>query len=92
MVAQVRSRCPKPQPTWHEVFLRMAPAIKTHARLSFGHLRGEARAEAIQNVLCIACAAVARLDELNKLDLCYPSVLADTLSPKPGTAACSAAR
>jgi hypothetical protein len=63
-------------PAWHEVFLKMAPAIKTHARLSFRHLRGEALAEAVQNVLCIACAAVARLAELNKLDLCYPSVIA----------------
>ena len=30
----------------------------------------------MQNVLCSACAAIARLAELNKLDLCYPSVLA----------------
>ena len=68
---------PKPvTPEWHQVFLRMAPAIETHARLSFGHLRGEARAEAVQNALCIACSAVARLAELNKLDLCYPSVMA----------------
>jgi hypothetical protein len=63
-------------PAWHEVFLKMAPAIETHARLSFRHLSAEARAEAVQNVLCSACAAVARLAELNKLDLCYPTVLA----------------
>jgi hypothetical protein len=68
---------PKPAtPAWHEVFLKMAPAIETHARLSFRHLPPEARAELIQNALCSACAAVARLAELNKLDLCYPSVLA----------------
>jgi hypothetical protein len=42
----------------------------------FRHLRGEARAEAIQNALCNACAAIARLAELGKLDLCYASVLA----------------
>ncbi len=63
-------------PAWHEVFLKLAPAIEIHARLSFRHLRPEGRAELVQNALCNACAAVARLAELNKLDLCYPSVLA----------------
>ncbi len=63
-------------PAWHQVFLKMAPAIETHAKLSFRHLRPEARAELVQNALCSACAAVARLAELGKLDLCYPSVLA----------------
>lgn len=68
---------PKPiPPEWHDVFLKMAPAIKTHARLSFRHLRAEARAEAVQNALCCACAAVARLAELGKLDVCYPGVMA----------------
>jgi hypothetical protein len=60
---------------WHEVFLKMLPAIKNCARVSFRNLRADERAEAIQNVLCLACAATARLAELNKLDLCYPSVL-----------------
>jgi len=63
-------------PAWHEVFLKIAPAIETHARLSFRHLRPEIRGELVQNALCSACAAVARLAELGKLDLCYPSVLA----------------
>jgi len=73
---QIASQPKSAAPAWHEVFLKMAPTIKTHARLSFRHLRGEALAEAIQNALCIACAAVARLAELGKLDLCYPSVMA----------------
>jgi hypothetical protein len=68
---------PKPTtPAWHAVFEQLVPAITAHARLSFGHLRGDALAELIQNALCIACAAVARLAELNKLDLCYPTVMA----------------
>lgn len=68
---------PKPTtPAWHEVFLKMAPQIEQHAKIAFRHLDPEARAESIQNALCNACAAVARLAELNKLDLCYPSVLA----------------
>ena len=68
---------PKPAtPEWHSVFLRMLPAIRQHARISFRHLGPEAREEAVQEVICNACCAVARLGELNKLDLCYPSVLA----------------
>ena len=66
----------KSVPEWHDVFLRMAPAIKTHAQLVFRGLSPEAKAEAVQNALCLACAATARLAELGKLDLCYPTVMA----------------
>ena len=64
------------QPAWHQVFIAMLPAIVTHARISFRHLRPDARAEAIQEAVCNACCAVARLAELDKLDLAYPSPLA----------------
>ena len=68
---------PKPAtPPWHETFLRMLPAIRQHARISFRHLGPEAREEAIQSVVCNACCAMARLAELGKLDLAYASVLA----------------
>ena len=68
---------PKPAaPEWHATFLRMLPAIRQHARIAFRHLRAEAREEAIQGVVCNACAAIARLAELGKLDLAYPTVLA----------------
>lgn len=63
-------------PAWHEVFSKMERAIETHARIAFRHLRPEERAEAVQDVLCNVCSALARLDELDKLDLAYPSVLA----------------
>lgn len=63
-------------PAWHARFLEMLPAIVQHARISFRHLRPEARAEAVQEVVCNTCCAVARLAELGKLDLAYPSVLA----------------
>ena len=63
-------------PEWHDVFLRMAPAIETHAKLVFRGLSSEAKAEAVQNVLCLACAATARLADLGKIDLCYPTVMA----------------
>ncbi len=72
MATQPKSAAPE----WHQVFLKLAPAIEAHARLSFRHLRPEARAEAVQTALCSACAAIARLAGLNKLELCYPSMLA----------------
>lgn len=64
------------QPAWHQVFIGMLPAIVTHAKISFRHLRPEARAEAIQEAVCNACVAVARLAQLDKLDLAYPTPLA----------------
>jgi hypothetical protein len=64
-----------PQPEWHAVFLRMAGRIRKAARIAFRHWNPDAREEAVQAVLCNACAAVARLAELGKLDLCYASVL-----------------
>ncbi|NLF73201.1 MAG: hypothetical protein GX575_29545 [Candidatus Anammoximicrobium sp.] len=73
----VRTAAPStPKPTWHQVFVGMLPAIVTHAKISFRHLRPDARAEAIQEVVCNACCAIARLAELDKLDLAYPSALA----------------
>jgi hypothetical protein len=54
----------------------MMPAIQAHAKLAFGHLGPEAREESVQGVVCNACAAFARLVELHKTDLAYPSTLA----------------
>jgi hypothetical protein len=54
----------------------MLPAIETHAKIAFRHLGAEAREEAIQETVCNACCAYARLVELNKTDLAYPSALA----------------
>lgn len=71
-----RSARKRAEPAWHEVFLRVLPAVRLHARITFRHLDPEAKAEAVQNSICNACAAVARLAELNKLDLVYPTVVA----------------
>jgi hypothetical protein len=54
----------------------MLPAIVTHAKIVFRHLDPEAKEEALQETVCNACRAVARLAELGKLDLAYGSVLA----------------
>ena len=61
---------------WHDVLLRMIPVIEACAERAFQHLRSEARAEAVQNALCCACSAVARLAERGRLDLCHPTVMA----------------
>jgi hypothetical protein len=54
----------------------MLPRIRQHARIAFGHCKPDAREEFVQAVVCNACAAIARLAELGKLDLAYASVLA----------------
>ena len=69
-------RCRKSPPAWQDAFMEMVPAIEIHARISFKHLGAEAREEAIQEVVCNACCAYARLVELKKTDLAYPSALA----------------
>jgi hypothetical protein len=68
--------CRKPTPGWHADFLAMMPSIKTHARIAFRSLDPEAREEAIQETLCNACCAYARLAELGKTDRAFPSALA----------------
>ena len=48
-------------PKWHDVALRLLPAVRQHARIAFRHLGPEAREGAVQEVICNACCAVARL-------------------------------
>ncbi len=50
-------RCRKSTPAWHDAFLEMVPAIETHAKIAFRSLDGEAREEAIQEVMCNTCCA-----------------------------------
>jgi hypothetical protein len=71
---QLRRR-PSP-PAWHAAFLRMLPAIRTHARVAFRHLGPEAREEAVQEVIANACRAYKRLVELGKTDIAYAGALA----------------
>ena len=73
---RVVSRSRPAAPGWHAAFLAMLPAIQRHARVAFRHLRPEAREEAVQETVCNACVAFARLVELNKAELAYPTVLA----------------
>ena len=68
--------CKMNPPAWHAAFEAMIPVIKTHARIAFRHLPLEAREEAIQETICNACVAYARLEELGKTDVAHASVLA----------------
>jgi hypothetical protein len=70
------SACRRSPPAWHQAFMAMVPKIKTHAKIAFWHLAPESREEATQEVICNACCAYARLVELNKTHLAYPSALA----------------
>lgn len=63
-------------PAWQERFLAMLPAIQTHARLAFRHLKPEARDDATQEVVANALVALTRLVQLGKTDVAYPTVLA----------------
>ena len=66
----------KSVPAWHAGFLAMLPAIVKQVRFAFRHLGPEARAEALQNCIANAMIAYARLYELGRIALAYPSVLA----------------
>ena len=66
----------KKTPAWHRVFLGMLPQITTYAKFAFRHFKPEARAEAVQEVVCNALKAFVRLVQLKKTNIAYPTVLA----------------
>ena len=74
--SQKSARCKKSPPAWHAAFEAMLPVIETHAKVAFRHLDPDAREEAVQETVCRACQAYARLVELGKTDVAFPSVLA----------------
>ena len=74
--SQEVARCKKSPPTWHAAFEAMLPVIETHAKVAFRHLDPDAREEAVQETVCNACRAYARLVELGKAAVAFPSALA----------------
>jgi len=67
----------KPQTVdWHEQFLCLLPGIRRHARVSFRHLQGDARDEAIQDVVAHALVAFIRLVQLGRSEIVYAGPLA----------------
>ena len=71
-----QTRTQSVKPAWQGLFVELLPAIRRHARIAFRHLTLELREECVQEAVCNACRAVARMAELGKLELVYPSVLA----------------
>ena len=73
---RIAAAAASPSPRWHRAFLAMLPRIIGHARIAFRYLKPEARAEAVQEVVCNALKAFVRLVELGKADVAYASPLA----------------
>jgi hypothetical protein len=71
----VQTAAPAPR-QWKRVFLSLLPAIVAHARYAFRHLRGEARQDAVQEVIANSFVAFIALARRGKLELVYPTVLA----------------
>ena len=67
---------PSPRRRWHRLFLALLPQIVTHAKVTFRHLKPEARAEMVQEVICNAMQAFVRLYKLGKADVAYATPLA----------------
>ena len=63
-------------PRWHKVFLAILPRIVNHARVAFRHLKGEARQDAIQEVVANSLVAFVALVRRGKMSLAYPTPLA----------------
>lgn len=63
-------------PDWHQQFLNMLPVIRKYANNAFQHLDTEGREDAVHEVIANALVAFARLVQLGKADLAYPTVLA----------------
>ena len=69
--------CPAPRRLWHRVFLSsMLPQILTYASYAFRHLRGEARQDAIAEVVASCLVLFKALVQRGKIDIAYPTVLA----------------
>ncbi|MGO9109783.1 MAG: hypothetical protein ACLP9L_11165 [Thermoguttaceae bacterium] len=70
------SPSPAPRRRWHRQFLALLPQIVTHAKIAFRHLKPEARAEMVEEVVCNAMQAFVRLVQLKKTDIAYAAPLA----------------
>ena len=63
-------------PHWHAPFLAMLPAIKRQARHRLAGCSAAEQEEAMQAVIAYAAVTYARLVQLQKTELAYPSPLA----------------
>jgi hypothetical protein len=63
------------KPTWHAGYLRILPAIRRQALRRLWRLRGEARADALQEIIADTVVVFARLSELGKDDQVHPTAI-----------------
>ncbi|HUQ69392.1 MAG TPA: hypothetical protein VM165_07715 [Planctomycetaceae bacterium] len=61
---------------WQKAFVEMLPEIRDHAHYAFRQLPFDLREEAIQEVVCNACQAYARLAERGRTAVAAPITLA----------------
>jgi len=62
---------------WQASFLTSLPGVKTHAQIQFRDLPVSRREEAIQEATAAAWVSDRRLALSKRLDVCYPSTLAN---------------
>jgi hypothetical protein len=76
MIAPYRGPRCRSRTDWHEGFLQMLPKIRRCARVAFGGYPPEVREDLVQEVIANCMVVYARLAELGKTDIAYPTVLA----------------
>ncbi len=77
MIAVAKSvRRRQSPPAWHALFLDMLPQIRQQARRAFRSANPEAQDELVAEVVANAFQAFARLAERGKIELAYPTPLA----------------
>ena len=65
------------QPAWHAGFLALLPQIRDQLRFAFRRLPAAERAEAMAEAVANIAISYARLHEQGKLDVAFPTTLAD---------------
>lgn len=77
MIAISQKKRPRTgKPAWHTRFLEFEPKIRDYARHAFRNWRPGDREDLVGEVVANALVAYARLVELGKEELAYPTVLA----------------
>jgi hypothetical protein len=65
------------QPAWHAGFLAILPQVREHMRFAFRRMPAAERAEAMAEAVANVAINYARLHEQGKLDVAFPTTLAD---------------
>jgi hypothetical protein len=71
------SAVPQVSYDWQTRFLKVLPAVETHAKIRFRRLNADRREEAIQETVAAACVNFQLAAAEGKLNVVHPSSLAD---------------